>query len=181
MENAKTIILDDVQDREIFKLGRFELIKFTMPDGTVNAVFKDCPFRSRFGDNNDLSKSDILKKLTSEILPEIEEIVGAENVLELETDLLSLDGSKKHGVMTSKISLPTFDFYRANRETFEKYKLDEWWWLATPDSTSEYYNDNWCVCVAPSGSINYYYYSNYYDGVRPVLRFVSSISVSCDE
>ena len=181
MENTKTIILDDVQDRETFKIGRFELIKFAMPDGTVNAVFKDCPFRSRFGDNNDLSKSDILKKLESEILPEIEEIVGAENVLEFETDLLSLDGSKKHGVMTSKISLPTFDFYRKNRETFEKYKLDEWWWLATSDSTSEYYNDKWCVCVAPSGYINNCAGSNFIYGVRPVLRFVSSISVSCDK
>ena len=181
MENTKTVILSDVRDREIFKLGRFELIKFTMPDGTVMAVFKDCPFQSRFGDNNDLSRSDILKKLTSEILPEIEEIVGAENVLEFETDLLSLDGSKKHGKMTSKISLPTFDFYRVNRETFEKYKLDEWWWLATPDSTSEYYNDKWCVCVAPSGYfINYDYGINVY-GVRPVLRLVSSISVSCEE
>ena len=145
MKNTKTIILDDVQDRETFRIGRFELIKFAMPDGMVTAVFKDCPFTSRFGANNNLKESDILKKLTSELLPEIEAIVGAENVLEFETDLLSLDGSKKHGVMTSKISLPTFDFYRTNRETFEKYKLDEWWWLATPDSTSEYYNDKWSV------------------------------------
>lgn len=181
MKNTKTIILDDVRDRETFKIGRFELIKFTNPDGTVTAVFKDCPFKSRFGDNNDLSKSDILKKLTSEILPEIEKIIGAENALEFETDLLSLDGSKKHGVMTSKISLPTFDFYRSNREAFEKYKLDEWWWLATPDSTSEYYNDKWCVCVAPSGCIGNNYYCNNFFGVRPVLRFVSSISVSCEE
>lgn len=181
MENTKTIILDEVQDRETFNIGRFELIKFAMPDGTVKAVFKDCPFKSRFGDNNDLSKSDILKKLESEILPEIEEIVGAENVLAFETDLLSLDGSKKHGVMTSKISLPTLDFYRANRDTFEKYKLDMWWWLATPDSTSEYYNDKWCVCVAPSGYANDYVNSLNIFGVRPVLRFVSSISVSCDE
>lgn len=181
MENTKTIILDDVQDGEVFKIGRFELIKFAIPDGTVQAVFKDCPFKSRFGDNNDLSKSDILKKLMSAILPEIEAIVGAENVLEFETDLLSLDGSKKHGVMTSKISIPTLDFYRANRETFEKYKLDEWWWLATPDSTSEYYNDKWSVCVAPSGVISYYDNCYYFFGVRPVLRFVSSISVSCEE
>ena len=174
MENAKTIILDDVQDRETFKIGRFEFIKFDMPDGAVAAVFKDCPFRSHFGDNNDFSKSDILKKITSEILPEIEEIVGAENVLEFETDLLSLDGSKKHGVMTSKISLPTFDFYRTNREAFEKYKLDDWWWLAAPNN----YNDRWCACVAPSGFTSDGYCSNLICGVRPVLRFVSSISVS---
>lgn len=180
MENTKTIILDDVQDRETFKIGRFEFIKFDMPDGTVAAVFKDRPFRSRFGDNNNLKESDILKKITSEILPEIEGIVGVENVLEFETDLLSLDGSKKHGVMTSKISIPTLDFYRANRETFEKYKLDEWWWLATPASTSEYYNDKWCVCVAPSGFSHYNGSLNGY-GVRPVLRFVSSIFVSCEE
>ena len=94
--------------------------------------------------------------------------------------MLSLDGSSKHGSVNSKISIPTFDFYRKHRSLFEKYKLDEWWWLATPDSTSEYYNDNWVVCVSPFGSIfNDSYSINI--GVRPVLIFLSSIFVSCED
>lgn len=99
-------------------------------------------------------------------------------MLEFDTDLLSLDGSAKHGILRSKVNLPTFDFYRKNRAVFEKYKLGEWWWLATPDSTSEYNNDNWNVCVSPSGHFVRFNDSNLSLGVRPFWNFVSSISVS---
>lgn len=178
--NEKTVKLDVVQNGEIFKIGRFEFIKFSDDDGKVIAVSKDCLFNSEFGNDNNLATSDVLKRMNKEILPEIEDIVGAENVLEFETDLLSLDGSDKHGKITSKISLPTFDFYRRNVKIFDRYKLDEWWWLATPDTTTEHYNDRWIVCVSPSGDFyRSLYYRNY--GVRPFLIFSSSIFVSCEE
>ena len=116
-----------------------------------------------------------------DIFSEITEILGAENVLEFETDLTSLDGSKKHGVMHSKISLPTFDFYRENRAIFEKYKLDMWWWLATPWETSEYTDDDWIACVSPRGYVSCGLCNFSFRGVRPFLIFSSSIFESCEE
>ena len=177
MLEVRTTILSDVPVGEIFKIGKYEFIKFGEENGVVTAVNKDCIYNSTYGESNNFAESSILRCLKTGILPEVEAIVGAENVLEFETDLLSLDGSAKHGVVKSKVSLPTFDFYRKNRAVFEKYKLYEWWWLATPDSTSEYYNDNWCVCVSPSGVIVNYIYDFIY-GVRPFWNFVSSIFVS---
>lgn len=165
----------EIINEELFKIGKYEFIKFTDDNGNIVGVLKDSLGNMRFGDNNDLSKSDIFKKLNEEFLPEIESIVGAENVLEFETDLTSLDGSKKHGTMKSKVSLPTFDFYRRNRAMFAKYNLDDWWWLATPDTTSEYVNDCWLSCVSPRGSVNGYFYFFSYFGVRPFLTFVSTI------
>ena len=172
--------LNTIPAGEVFKIGEFEFIKFADKNGITTAVSKNYLYNSRFGNNNDFSKSNILARLTADILPKIEAIVGAENVIEFETDLLSLDGSHKHGAVRSKISIPTFDFYRQNRAIFEKHKVNGWWWLATPDSTSEYNNDNWCVCVAPSGDVYYNGGSDYNIGVRPFLHFVSSISVSCE-
>lgn len=164
----------EIINEELFRIGKYEFIKFSDENGNIIGVLKDSLGDMRFGDNNDFSKSDILKNLNEEFLPEIENIVGAENVLEFETDLISLDGSRKHGTMRSKVSLPTFDFYRKNRAMFAKYKLDDWWWLATPDTTSEYVNDDWVVCVSPLGVISII---NDYDsvGVRPFLTFVSTI------
>ena len=179
MSNTK--ILNTVPIGETFKIAGMEFIKFSDENGITTAVCKDIVFNSIFGSNNNFAGSNIHERLITEILPKIEAAVGAENVLEFETDLLSLDGSGKHGVVRSKISIPTFDFYRRNRAVFEKYKLDDWWWLATPDSTSEYNNDNWCVCVAPSGLISHFSSCNDDIGVRPFLTFVSSISVSFDE
>lgn len=179
MSNTK--ILNTIPVGEIFKIGDTEFIKFSDENGVTTAVCKDIVFNSRFGKNNNFAESDIIKRLTDEILPVIESVIGAENVLEFETDLLSLDGSDKHGVLRSKISIPTFDFYRRNRSVFEKYKLDKWWWLATPDSTSEYNNDDWCVCVLPVGFIFDIVNCHDYYGVRPFYNFVSSISVSYNE
>ena len=180
MNKTKTIKLEEIQNGELFKIGRFEFIKFSNADGKTVAVSKDTVFNSCFGNDNNFANSRILDRLQKEILPEIEEIVGAENVLEFETNLLSLDGSSKHGTLKSKISLPTFDFYRQNVRIFDRYKLNEWWWTSTPDSTVEHINDYWIVCVSPFGCIDGNF-CNYYFGVRPFLIFLSSIFVSCEE
>ena len=180
MSNNKTVLLGELPKGAIFKIGTREFISFGDENGSVFAVLKESTYDSKFGKNNNFSESEIFKKLQEEFLPEIENIVGAENVLEFETDLLSLDGSAQYGVITSRISLPTFDFYRKNRATFEQHKLDEWWWLSTPDSTPEWNTNYYVKVVSPSGDIiNRIYGINF--GVRPFLSFKSSIFVSCDE
>ena len=168
----------EIINEELFKIGEYEFIKFVDDKGNIIGVLKDSLGDMRFGDSNDFSKSDILAKLNKEFLPEIEKIVGSENVIEFETDLTSLDGSKKRGTMKSKVSLPTFDFYRNNRATFAKYNLDDWWWLATPHTTSEYANDWWISCVSPLGGVDYFSYGYSVLGVRPFCILNSNIFVS---
>ncbi len=172
--------LTEIQNGKTFKVGEMEFIKFFDRDGVTVAVAKNPLFRATFGKDNNFATSDLLKRLQNEVLPEIEKAVGEENVVEFETDLLSLDGSRAYGTLKSKISLPTFDFYRHYVKVFDTYKQDGWWWLCTPDSTPDHNNSNWVVCVAPSGFIDYGGYGNV-NGVRPFLHFVSSISVSCDD
>lgn len=177
----KKEILSNIKDGEFFSIAGIEFIKFSDKDGITTAVAKDSIGDYRFGDNNNFAESDIKKMLEEEFLPKIEKEIGAENIVEHEVDLLSLDGSDKWGKVNCKASLPTFDFYRQNVKIFDKYKLDDWWWLVTPDSTSEHYNDNWLVCVSPIGDIYYNNYNFNDVGVRPFLTFVSSISISCKE
>ena len=172
MENI-TVKLSEIESGKTFEIGGVEFIKFAEENGEVIAVTKDIVFRSEFGKNNRFDKSDILKKLNKEFLPCIAEVIGEENILEFETDLTTLDGLKGYKTMKSKVSLPTFDFYRSNRDIFDKYKLDTWWWLSTADSV----DNNWVVCVAPSGFVISVYCINFIV-VRPFCRFVSSISVS---
>ena len=175
--------LAEIKIGETFKVADIEFIKFADENGHTVAVAKESVFDSRFGDNNNFAESQVKSHLECEILPKIEKEIGAENIVEHEVDLLSLDGDDKWGKVKCKISIPTFDFYRANVKIFDKYKLSKWWRLATPDTTSTHYNDDWVVCVSPLGD-----FSNYYDdndhGVRPFMIFVSSISVisvSCEE
>jgi len=165
---------------EVFKLGKYELIRLGNEQGGVAVLCKDILFKSRFGNNNVFSQSEIFRRLNAEILPEMEALVGAENVLEFTTDLLSVDGSEKHGAFRSKISLPTFDFYRANRAILEQHKPDGWWWLATPWETSEYTDDDWIACVSPRGDFSHDDVNFGNLGVRPFLVFSSSIFESCE-
>ncbi len=175
----KTVTLAEIANGELFEVAGIKFIKFSEENGQTVAVAKDSLFDSTFGDNNNFATSDVKRKLEEKILPKLEKAVGAENILEHEVDLLSLDGDDKWGKVRCRISIPTFDFYRANVKTFDKHKLDAWWWLATPDTTSAHYNDYWVRCVSPRGSINnYFYFSDL--GVRPFLIFSSSISVSCE-
>lgn len=174
--------LEKVNVGEVFKVAGFDFIKFCDEDGKTVAVAKDSWFYSTFGDNNNFAESEILKRLNEEFLPKLEEAIGADNVLEHEVDLLSLDGSDKWGKVKTKISLPTFDFYRKHVKTFDKYKLDRSFWLSTPETTTDHYsNDDWVTCVAPGGHVVHYISSFHCSGVRPFLIFVSSISVSCEE
>ncbi len=172
--------LFEINNGKIFNVAGFDLIKVAEDNGKTIAVFADVVFDSEFGKNNNFAESDILQRLNDEILPKITAVVGDENVLEFETDLTSLDGLKTHGSVKSRIAIPTFDFYRNNVSIFDEHKIDKWWWLATPDTTREHYNDNWIVCVSPDGFINNDYY-NFSNGVRPILTFVSDISVSCED
>lgn len=175
-ENKK--ILSEVGVGELFKVAGFEFIKFYDDNGNTVAVAKDLLFDSVFGDNNNFAESEILKRLQEEVLAKIEKEVGAENIVEHEVDLLSMDGSDKWGKVKTKISLPTFDFYRKHVKIFDKHKVKSWWWLATPDTTTDHYDHDYCV--SPRGHVRNYFSSYIYFGVRPFLFFVSSISVSCE-
>ena len=172
--------LSAVEVGATFEVAGMEFIKFPEIMGLTPVVAKDTVFDYEFGTNNDFRNSKVFERLKEEILPGIIDAVGAESVCEFETDLTTLDGLKPYGVMRSKISLPTLDFYRENVAIFDEYKLDEWWWLATPESAKPHSNPWWILCVSPSGNINLDFYYNGL-GVRPLLYFVSSIFVSVEE
>lgn len=163
------------QDGETFTVGGMEFIKFPSKNGKTPVVMKDIAFHSRFGRTNNLHDSEVLKRLQLEVLPAIIEALGEENVLEFETDLTTLDGLKPYKPVKSRISLPTLDFYRANAEIFGKFKPNQWWWLATPESAQPNSDPDWTLCVSPSGYFNSDYYIYYGNGVRPFCIFSSNI------
>ncbi len=177
---SKTIKLSELENGRTFTVGEVEYIKVTEKEGVAAVVTKGILFCSEFGKDNDFSKSIVLERLEKEFLPKVAEAIGEENICEFETDLTTLDGLKPYEVMKSKVSIPTFDFYREHVEIFDKYKVDEWWWLATPETAQPHYEPIWISCVSPRGCMNCDYY-DYYIGVRSILNFVSSILVSCEE
>ena len=167
--------LHEVNIGDTFKVADVEFIKFTNDGDKVIAVAKDSLYDSRFGNDANFGKSDIKARLEEELLPKLEAEIGEENIFEFETDLFAFDGTRPFPNVKLKISLVTLDFYRHNREIFDKHMIDDYWWLATPDGEAYKYI---VLCVSPSGSFYYSGSSFNCRGVRPFLIFSSSISVS---
>lgn len=175
MAQGNSIRFFGVKDGETFLIDGMEFIKFPDMGGVTPVVAKDILFHSYFGENNNFAKSEVLKCMEAEILPRVIRDVGEENVCLIQTDLTTWDGLKDYGVLESKISLPTMDFYRENVEIFDRHKASGYWWLATAASAPAHENDWWVKCVSPSGILSNIGFVNDYFGVRPFLLFVSSI------
>lgn len=131
----------------------------------------------QFGANNDWKESSIRKYLNGKVLEKLTAEVGAENIIEFERDLLSLDGQTEYGSCTDMVSLLNVDEYRKYRKHIPN--ADYWWWLLTADSTKCNDDEIWIRVVSPSGRICHDCICS--SGVRPVCIFSSSIFESEDK
>lgn len=125
-----------------------------------------------FGKTNDWKDSDIRKFLNTEFLEKIENEIGAENVIEFERNLLSLDGQTEYGTCMDKVSIISAFEYIRNRKLLPN--TGDWWWTLIADSTPCNDDDCWVRVVSPSGCISNDNCDDY-GGVRPFCIFASSI------
>ena len=170
--------LADFKAGDTVKIGDFEMVVLEQRESETYLILKDLyGEESEFGKNNNYDGSFVDKKC-QEFAKALADIVGEDNLVLHEVDLTSDDGLKDYGTVERRASLITADMYRKYVDILDKFKLDCWWWLATPWSTKRHANDYWVKCVAPSGHVvgDFYYHDV---GVRPFCIFKSSIFVSC--
>lgn len=172
--------LSEYAAEDVVNIGKFEMVVLEQREGETYLILKDLyGEESEFGKNNNYDGS-LVDKKCQEFAQELAERVGWDNIILHRVDLTSDDGLKDYGTVERRTSLITADMYRKYVDILDKFKLDRWWWLATPWSTKRHANDSWVKCVAPSGSI----YGGSYGivrGVRPFFFFNSSIFESCGE
>lgn len=160
------------------KVGEWEFIVLEHKDGTTALLMKEL-YKSdiQFGeDNNDYRESNV-KDMLDKFADKLCDVVGEKNLIEHTVDLTSDDGLKDYGTIKARVSLLTSELYRRYVYIIDKHKLDSWWWLITPHSTSTHENDLWVKCVSPCGLIYGNRYSNF-SGVRPFCILNSDIFVS---
>lgn len=172
-----TIELSEVPVGNTFKVGEHEFVVLDQKGDVTYAILKDLRPDSVFGNTNNYNGSTV-ELLCNGFANEIAAIIGEENIVPHTVDLTANDGLKCYGTIESRCSLLTADLYRRFVEILDKFKPDHWWWLATPWSTQKHDSDDYILCVAPSGVINYFSRCSYDLGVRPFLIFKSTIFVS---
>ena len=169
--------LSEYKPGEIVKIGAFEMVVLEQSEGQTSLILKDIYGEdTEFGENNNYDGSYVDVRC-QEFGKELEELVGAENMIPHEVDLIAIDGLKSYGTVTRRVASITAETYRKFVDILDAVNPRKWWWLATPWSTPRHENDSWTLCVAPSGRI--------YDGdccidygVRPFCILKSNIFVS---
>lgn len=175
-----TITLSEIAVGDTVKLGEHEMVVLEQLGDTTALVRKELLSQKRaFGSDNNYIRSKVGNACEA-FADELAAIIGAENIVPHDVDLTSDDGLDDYGKATGRrASLLTADMYRRYVRILDKYKVHEWWWLATPFSIPPHDEDNWVKCVSPSGYISVYglgYYSG--NGVRPFCILKSNIFVS---
>lgn len=165
---------------DVFEKNNIEYIVCEQfEDGTTAVVRKDCLDRMmEFGDNNNWKESKWREHLNKEYLREVEADFEAENIVEHDVDLTSLDGYDDYGVSVDKVSIMNVDRYRK----YHKYIGDtgECHFLSTPDSTPSGTGSS-CVLYVRSGGNVDWYACGWNRDVRPFFILKSSITVSFDQ
>lgn len=178
-EKEKKIKLSELRRGESFMIGEHEFIVLDQGVDVTKVISKGFMEENiRFdSDTRDYNKSKIKKFIEEKIQPVIESEVGAENIVEHEVSLRSLDMQKEFEDVSAKVRPITFDEARLYNDLLVNEDLDDWWWTLTPWSTEKRGYKYGMSVVCPSGCIGYNFCSRC-NGVRPFCILKSNIFVS---
>ena len=168
--------IGDVFDTEIGKFVVLDHIGAAVAVITKDLYLKD----KQFGNSIDYKTSDIRKFCDGKILEKFENAFGADNIIEHEVDLTTVDMQKDFGTLRCKVRPITFDEARQYNELLVNKELPDWYWTCTPWSTKERGWEYSVAVVSPSGLICRLFYYVFY-GVRPFCILKSNIFVSKGE
>lgn len=174
--------LKQLKAGEVFKIGEHDFIVLEQFEESAAVISKDLMAESVIFDRStrNYNESSLKKLIDDEILKEIESVVGADNVVEHEVDLTSVDMQNEFGTCICKVRPITFDEARKYNDLLVNKDLPDWYWTCTPWSTKERGWDWSVAVVCPSGDICFSFYVNCI-GVRPFCILKSNIFVSKGE
>lgn len=178
-EKAKKVRLSELDPGDVFKIGKHDFIVLEHHEETTTVISKGFMAENVMFDEDtrDYNKSNLKKVIEKDIQPVIESEVGAENLVEYDNSLLSVDNQKEFEPCRAKVMPPNFGLVRRFNNLIVNKELDDWWWTCTPWSTADRGLKYSMAVVSPSGGI---YYGRCYGngGVRPVCILKSNIFVS---
>ena len=177
----KQVMLSELKAGETIntEIGTFIVLEQT-EEGTkviTKDLFKE--FQT-FGQSPDYKDSNVQQLCEGEIYEAFAKVFGAENIIEHEVDIITVDMQQDYGKVNCRVRPLTFDEARKYNDLLVNKELGDWYWTCTPWSTPER-GWRWSVAVvSPSGN---FFDFNYYNvlGVRPFCILKSNIFVSKGE
>lgn len=176
LKEKKQKTLGQVNPGDVVKLGEREYIVLGHDINTTTVITKDYTTTMAFGDNNDYRTSEVREYCNTEFYNELVQVVGAKNIFKHHINLMADDGTNKNIVCGDIVSILTTELYRRYRQ-YLPVDSGDWWWTATPvSSTVKDYISHVC-CVSASGMIEWENCDDSYN-IRPFCVLSSSVLVS---
>ena len=143
-EKTSKVQLSTLKPGETFKVGEHDFIVLKQGEEVTRVISKDFMAESiKFDeDTRDYKKSNLKKVIERDIQPLIEKEVGADNIIEHEVDLTSVDMQNEFGKCKCKVRPITFDEAREFNDLIVNENLDDWSFLdekpePIPEKTEE--------------------------------------------
>ena len=137
-------------------------------DGGVMAIMAYALNRGEYcfdeDDDNNYAKSSLRRKLLNELLP----ILGEDNLIPHEVDLIADNGDNRYGKILDRLFILNCDEYRKYRKNVPL--LPEWMWTCTPWYISDTGHGGSVRCVGSAGFL-YGYIAGSSGGVAPACVF----------
>ena len=181
-EKSDKIQLSTLNPGEVFKIGEHDFIVLEQKQEQTMVISKCFMAENKRFDNDtrDYNGSSLKELIESDIEPIIENEVGADNLVEHEVDLTSVDMQNEFGICRCKVRPITFDEARKYNDLLVNEDLDDWWCTCTPWSTKDRGWDYSMAVVLSSGVIsNSRCHGG--SGVRPFCILKSNIFVSKED
>lgn len=181
-EKASKVQLSTLNPGDVFKIGEHDFIVLEQKQEQTMVISKRFMAEDKKFDegSRDYNKSSIKELIENSIQPIIENAVGADNIIEHEVDLISVDMQNEFSRCRCKVRPITFDEARKYNDLIVNKDLYGWCWTCTPWSAKERGYVYSVTVVSPSGNFdNNVCYFNF--GVRPFCILKSNIFVSKGE
>lgn len=181
-EKKEKVELGTMKTGEVFNVGEHDFIVLEHTNEGTAVISKGLMAKNKKfdSDTRDYNKSSLKNLIESDIQPVIEDVLGADSLVEHEVDLTSVDNQNEFGTCKCKVRPITFDEARKYNDLLVNENIGDWWWTCTPWSKKGRGWDYSLAVVSPSGVILRYFYC--YDfGVRPFCILKSNIFVSRGE
>lgn len=181
-EKQNLVQLNTLSEGDTFKIGEHDFIVLRQDEDRTMVISKELMAENvKFDDETrDYGKSYLKKLIEEEIQPIIEDSVGADNLMEHNANLVTVDMQDEFEPVKCKVRPITFDEARRYNCLLVNNDLPDWYWTLTPWSTEERGWKYSLTVVSPSGGIiNGDFDCS--DGVRPFCILKSNIFVSKGE
>lgn len=167
--------LGRLKSGSIVKLGEREYIVLGHGTDTTAVITKDFVKKMEFGENNNYQTSKVREYCNTTFYNELVKAVGAKNIFKHKVRLMADDGTNKGVICCDNVSILTTELYRRYRQYLPAY--GNWWWTATPVSSTikDYARD---VCCVNSDGVLSWDGCVCCSGVRPFCILNSSILIS---